>query len=248
MRRTPESADPAARPSGRPVLPAVLAVLVVLTAVSLTDHAVPGASLWGGPPIAVALLAAARLCGLSWSELGLGADRAGVGARWAAAIVVIVALVYLAGVLVPPTRQAFLDSRYHTGVGKALLRAFVVIPLGTVLLEEVAFRSVLWGLLRRRLGTAWVMITTSVLFGVWHVLPSLNLAHANPGVGALVRDAGGAAEAVSVLGAVLFTALGGLVFAELRRRTGSLLPSLAAHWATNALGIVFGLLAWHLAR
>lgn len=247
MRRTTESAEPDAGSGGRSVVIAVLAVVAVLAAVNLADHAVSGVSLWLGPPVAVALVAAARLWGLSWQDLGLGADRAGTGARWAAAILLVVAVVYLVGVLVPLTREAFLDSRYHVGVGKALLDAFVVIPLGTVLPEEIAFRSVLWGLLRERLPTAAVMITTSILFGLWHVLPSLHLAGANEGVGALVSGAGGAGQALAVVGAVLFTALGGLVFAALRRRTGSLLPSIAAHWATNAFGVLFGVLAWHLA-
>lgn len=238
-------APPAAR---RSVLVAVLALVVVLVAANVTDHFVPGASLWSGPPLAIALLAAAHWWGLSWRDLGLGADRLGTGARWAAAIVVVVAVVYLVGVLLPITRHAFLDSRYHVGLGEALLKALVVIPLGTVLLEEVAFRSVLWGVLRERFTTAWVMVTTSVLFGIWHVLPSLGLANDNAEVGTLVRGARGGAAVITVLAAVLFTALAGMVLAELRRRTQSLLPSVAAHWATNGLGVLFGVLAWHLVQ
>jgi membrane protease YdiL (CAAX protease family) len=58
---------------------------------------------------------------------------------------------------------------------------------------------------------------------------------------------GAASNAISVLGTVAFTALGGVVFGELRRRTDSLLTSMAAHWATNGIGVLFGLLAWKLA-
>jgi uncharacterized protein len=36
------------------------------------------------------------------------------------------------------------------------------------------------------------------------------------------------------------------VFGQLRRRSGSVLASAGAHWATNALGVLFGLLAWRL--
>ena len=60
----------------------------------------------------------------------------------------LVSVVYLVGVVVPLTRPAFLDARYHLGLHGALVTAFVVIPLGTILLEEVAFRSVLWGCCR----------------------------------------------------------------------------------------------------
>jgi uncharacterized protein len=37
------------------------------------------------------------------------------------------------------------------------------------------------------------------------------------------------------------------VFGELRRRSGSVLASAGAHWATNALGVLVGLMAWRLA-
>jgi uncharacterized protein len=56
-----------------------------------------------------------------------------------------------------------------------MLTAFVLIPIGTVLLEEVAFRGVLWGLLPTARGTAVATIGSSVLFSLWHVLPSLGL-------------------------------------------------------------------------
>jgi membrane protease YdiL (CAAX protease family) len=52
---------------------------------------------------------------------------------------------------------------------------------------------------------------------------------------------------VAVAGTVGFTALGGVVIGELRRRSGSVLASVGMHWATNALGVLFGLLAWQLA-
>jgi membrane protease YdiL (CAAX protease family) len=49
-----------------------------------------------------------------------------------------------------------------------------------------------------------------------------------------------------VLGTVAFTALGGVIAGELRRRSGSVLASAGMHWATNALGVLFALGAWHL--
>jgi uncharacterized protein len=157
----------------------------------------------------------------------------------------VVAGVYVVGLLLPATRPAFLDDRYDLPLGAALHKALVVIPLGTVVLEEIAFRSVLWGVLARHMGPWRVLATTSVLFGFWHVLPSLSLGESNRGVSDAV---GGAGTAVLVAGTVAFTAVGGLVFGELRRRTGSVLASAAAHWATNALGVLFGLVAWRLDR
>jgi membrane protease YdiL (CAAX protease family) len=50
------------------------------------------------------------------------------------------------------------------------------------------------------------------------------------------------------VGTVALTTVGGLVFGELRRRSGSVVASAGAHWATNALGVLFGLLARELER
>ncbi|SDJ09766.1 CAAX protease self-immunity [Frankineae bacterium MT45] len=238
--------DLAKQPSRRRVVVAVGGVITLLVLLNVVDHIYSGSSLWLGPIVAVVLLAASHGFGLSWSELGLGRDRLGVGARWAAILIALVVAVYLVAVLIPLTRKAFLDDRYHTGVAAALFTAFVRIPLGTVLLEEVAFRSVLWGLLSRVMRQRWVLITTSLLFGCWHVLPSLNLAASNEAVRSVLGGSAGAARVAAIVGAVLFTSLGGLLFGELRRRSGSLLPSLGLHWATNALGVLFGLLAWGL--
>ena len=85
------------------------------------------------------LLGYARLSGLSWAQLGLGRDRIRCGAVCAAGAIAAVGVVYLVGVLQPATRLAFLGARCHLDVAGALLSALVVIPVGTVLLEEVAF-------------------------------------------------------------------------------------------------------------
>lgn len=69
----------------------------------------------------------------------------------------------------------------------------------------------------------------------------------NPAVGNAVEALGPFARVTVVAGTVAFTALGGIVAGELRRRSGSLFASVGMHWATNALGVLFGVMAWHLA-
>ena len=217
-------------------------VVLVLAAINATDHLLHP-PWWVRALEGVALVAWARLDGLTWSQLGLGRDRVGAGCRWGLAVIGLVAGVYVVGVLLPLTRPAFQDVRYDLPLPEALRTAFVVIPFGTVALEELAFRSVLWGMLSRHQRPWQVLVTTSVLFGFWHVLPSLHVGSTNRGVSDAV---GGAGNAAVVAGIVAFTTAGGLVFGELRRRSGSVLASAGAHWATNALGVLFGLLAWHL--
>jgi len=217
------------------------AVVLTLAAINLTDHLLHP-PWWVRTLEGAGLLAWGRLDGLTWSQLGLGRDRLGAGCRWAAGAIAVVAGVYVVGVLLPPTRPAFQDVRYDLPIGGALYTAFVVIPFGTVVLEELAFRSVLWGMLSRHLQGWQVLAATSTLFGFWHVIPALSAGRTNLGV----SDAVGGAGTVAVVGTVLLTTIGGFVFGELRRRSGSVLASVGAHWATNALGVLFGLVAWRL--
>jgi membrane protease YdiL (CAAX protease family) len=218
------------------------AVVLVLAVINVTGHLLHP-PWWVGLLEATALLVWARLAGLSWDRLGLGRDRLPSGVRWGLAAIAVVAAVYAAGLLIPLTRPAFQDVRYDLPVPDALRTVFVTIPFGTVLLEELAFRSVLWGFLSRHCRPWQVLLTTSVLFGFWHVIPALDVGATNRGVADTV---GGGGSIAVFVGAIALTTVGGLVFGELRRRSGSVLAAMGAHWAFNALGVLFGLLAWRL--
>jgi membrane protease YdiL (CAAX protease family) len=222
---------------------AVPVVVAILAGINIVDVKVPHASLVAGPVCAAGLIAIARLAGLEWQDLGLGAGTWRRGATWAGIEIAVVAVVFALGAALPLTRNAFHDSRYHVSWPHALLTAFVLIPVGTVLLEEVAFRGVLWGLLRSTRGTTIATIVSSLLFGLWHVLPSLSLNSDNAEVGNAVGT-GQSGELVTVLSTVLFTALSGVLFCELRRRSGSLLAPAGLHWATNALGVLASAAVW----
>jgi CAAX protease family protein len=222
---------------------AVAVVVVVLVVVNVVDARVAHASLVVGPVGAAGFLVIARWAGLSWQELGLGRGTWRRGLIWAAGAIGAVAVVFAVGAALPATRDAFRDARYQLGWEHALLTAFLLIPLGTVLFEEVAFRGVLWGLLRRGHGTLIATIVSSALFGLWHVLPSLGLATDNQAIGSTVGK-GTSGEALAVLATVLFTGLAGVVFCELRRRSGSLLASIGLHWATNGLGVLAAASIW----
>ena len=220
---------------------AVVLVVVLLAVINVVDIRVRHAALVIGPVGAIALVATARLAGLSWEELGFRNIRRGL--KWAGVIVGAAAVVLAAGAALPLTREAFRDDRYRLGLGDALLTTFVLIPVGTVLLEEVAFRGVLWGLLRRVRGTAFATVVSSALFGLWHVLPSLGLATDNQAIGGAVGT-GRSGQVLAIAATVLFTGASGVVFCELRRRSGSLLPSAALHWAVNGLSVLASAAVW----
>jgi membrane protease YdiL (CAAX protease family) len=190
---------------------------------------------------AALLVALARRDGCSWTALGLGRESLGPGLRWAGALVAAVLLGYLVAVALPPTRQAFADTRATSLSGAALLWHLLVrIPLGTALLEEVAFRGVVYAMVERRRGVRAAVVGSSLLFGLWHVLPSLGLRRAN----AAVADVLGSGPVGAVVAAVAATTLAGVVFCELRRRSGGLLAPFALHWALNALGLLVAWLAF----
>lgn len=223
--------------------PAVCVTIAVLAAVNVVDIRVRHASLVTGPGCAAVLVAIARLAGLSWADLGLGRTAWRRGLTWAAVAISVAAVAVAAGAALPLTREAFRDSRYQLGLADALFTAFVLIPVGTVLVEEVAFRGVLWGLLRRVSGTFPATVASSLLFGLWHVLPSLGFAADNEAIGGAVGR-GRSVQDVTVLATVLFTAVAGAVFCELRRRSGSVLASAGLHWAVNGLSVLASAAVW----
>lgn len=131
------------------------------------------------------LLALARRSGLSWSELGF--HRCSRGLRIGGALASAVAAVYGAGIAIPATRRFFRDERaLSLSRSRALEEALLQVPIGTVLLEEVGFRGVLHALLARSYGSRTAVAVSSALFGLWHVLPAIDMTAANPALSGLV--------------------------------------------------------------
>lgn len=223
------------RPRAAAALSATGGVLIV---VALVQWALPPRSMVVVGPVATGvLLLLTRRAGLTAEDLGLARGSWKTGACYGAACVAVVSVIYGVAVLIPAVRSAFLDERYRSDLPTGALTAFVLIPLGTILFEEIAFRGVLWGLLQPHPGRAWATLASSVLFGLWHVVPSMHLNEANPAVADLAGP-GRTGQMLTVASAVLFTALAGVLLCELRRLSGSLLAPVGLHWATNGLGVL----------
>ncbi|MEY9855234.1 membrane protease YdiL (CAAX protease family) [Catenulispora sp. GAS73] len=200
------------------------------------------------PELVVAFVVTGLFAALAWwsghalEELGLDRESWPLGLKWSGIVIGGVALVYLGGALLPATRSLFTDQRYASLTAwQVAVRVFVDVPFATVLAEEVAFRGVLFGLALRRWAPLGATAFSSLMFGCWHILSSLHLNTEKPALTSLLGPSGLGA-ALADLGTVVFTGLGGAVFCELRRRSGSLLVPMSFHWATNALGYVFGFL------
>jgi membrane protease YdiL (CAAX protease family) len=223
----------------------IAAVLVVLVAANVWVHIGPRrAHLLTQPVAGLLLLALGRLAGLSWADLGLAAGTVGVGVLVGVGGAVLLAAGYAVALAIPALRGAFLDIRYDVGLRSALRIAMVEIPLSTVLLEEVAFRAVVWGLVAAERGPVAATVVSSALFGVWHVLPALDLARTSTAIGGSAMSR--RRRAMVVGATVLGTAAAGVLLAELRRRTGSVLAPMVIHWAANAIGVLASAWAWRL--
>lgn len=227
----------------RPAFRWAIAVLVAWNV--LNNRVLPT---WSYVPVnlieAGVLVAIARWAHTSWDDLGLDRRRAGAGLRWGLAAMALVIAVYLVGLAVPGLHGLFASNdAKEASFWRMLYESLIRIPLGTVVLEEVAFRGVLLAL-GARLWRWWpAAAVSSALFGLWHVLPSARLTSVNLGFEDVASHAGG--QVGVVVGAVLTTFVAGLVFCWLRRRSGSLLAPALLHVATNSWGLFF---AWLLAR
>ncbi|WP_222269353.1 CPBP family intramembrane glutamic endopeptidase [Modestobacter marinus] len=179
------------------------------------------------------LVAAARWTGLTWAELGLSPGRLWAGLRWGGACSAVVALALTAAVAVPALRPLLTDARAaDLNAGDVAVEVLVRIPLGTVLWEEVAFRGVLLAALARVLPVRRAVATAAILFGVWHIRPTLSGLAANDLVDAAWL------RTLAVFGVCAFTAAAGALLCWLRLRSGSLLAPALLHLATNTLGTV----------
>ena len=178
--------------------------------------------------------------GLDRADLGLERRDAARGLAYGAALWAVVALVLVAAAALPATRDALQDDGTIVSTGAMLRRTLIVIPLGTALLEEAAFRGVLLGLLDRVTSAGRALVASAVVFGLWHLLPVWR----GGGAGEL-GDADGAGRFGAVAATFVATFVAGLAFGWLRQRSTSLIAPIAAHLATNSVVFVA---AWSLAR
>jgi len=137
-------------------------------------------------------------------------------------------------VAIPATRSYFESGEVRSDSTVArVLEPFVVIPLATVVFEEVIFRGVLLALLLRFTTRVRAILYGVIAFGLWHIPPALSDAKGK-----------GSIEAVGiVLGTIAFTTAAGVVFSWLRLRSGSLLAPIMAHIASNSFACVGALFA-----
>jgi len=174
-----------------------------------------------------AVLGVARAGGARASELGLSPTSAARGARLGARAAAPVALAVAAVVAVPRTRRLVHDEKISaTSPREAAFETFVRIPLETAVAEELIFRGALLALGTRARSRPSAIVTSSLCFGAWHVVPTL---------GSLARGAGTEAlpTPASTVAVVAATSVAGLGFAMLRVRSDSVVAPIIVHATLN---------------
>ena len=200
--------------------------------------------LLGPLPVAVGLLTAALILvawtgGLTRADLGLAWTDVPAGLGYGAAAAGLVLLVLLVAALIPATNGFLHDSRAAISGGRLAYELGVSIVLLTAIPEEFAFRGVLLGSALRIWGPWRASAVTSVLFGLWHIAPTLGTMSDNHEFRSAAASVAG--QSLVVLGAIAVTFAAGLIFCWLRLKSGSLIAPVLAHAATNGLALT---VAW----
>ena len=183
--------------------------------------------------VAAVVILIGRGAGLTAAELGLARRDLASGVKVGLLAAAVVAIGLLVAVVLPSLDSVLEDDVVATdSAAMRWLRPLVRIPLGTVVFEELLFRSVLFGLILRRWGDVAAVVGTAALFGLWHVVPAWETAEGS--------------VAAAVAGTVAVTTVAGVLFGLLRRWSRSVVAPMLAHWATNSLAYLAALVSMGL--
>lgn len=184
----------------------------------------------------------ALLVGASWQDLGLDVHNlmrgmlVGVGIS----IPIIIGIVSVAAI--PLFRNLFSDGpSKHKSSRMTVFELVLRIPFGTALSEEVIFRSVLLGLLLSTYSTFWAVVLSSMLFGVWHIIPTLNTLSNNDSFSELIDEQRHRRIGYLVL-TILVTMAAGAGLSWLRIWTGSVITPWIVHTCINSVAVLSGFL------
>jgi membrane protease YdiL (CAAX protease family) len=187
----------------------------------------------------------AARAGAGVREQGLAPWDAPKGALYGVAAAVPVAAALAGGLLIGESRKLYGEQRIKNAtIGNAAHEVLVRIPLGTALPEELIFRGAVLALLSRYHDPVVANAISSVLFGLWHIAPTIDRLETN----AAISGHPPAHQAAWVATAVGATAASGLFLGWLRRRSGSIVAPWLVHSAANGVGYAAGWLSARIAE
>lgn len=147
---------------------------------------------------------------------------------------VIISLAIASTIFIPAAKGFLNDKRViRLSTRQFLYKTLVNLPIGTVFLEEVVFRGVMLALLMQEFSTLNSVLISSLLFGLWHIIPAYTSVVTNDALNKMKKPA-----IPVVAGTVFITFLAGIGFSWLRLASGSLIAPMMAHFATNSGGLI----------
>jgi membrane protease YdiL (CAAX protease family) len=175
--------------------------------------------------------------GVPLEEQGLSPKSTKCALRLGGIASVPVALAMISGARIRSLRdlyrpEALSPVPFKTVLAESLLR----VPFITALPEELIFRGGLLALASRATSTCRAAALTSLLFGLFHIAPTLSRIRG----GSVLRQQARIPVWARVLSNVIVTALAGLALARLRFRSRSIMAPWLVHSTANASGILAG--------
>ena len=176
--------------------------------------------------------------GLTLSEMGMGLSYVIKGILIALALSAIITIGTLIIAVIPSFRRFFLGENLAHAKGPLIMfEAAIRIPFSTALIEEVLFRGVLLGLLLTHYDTLTALIYASVVFGLWHIFPTIASLEQNDAA-AIIVGKKRSRQAIGIFGAVTVTAIAGMLFGYARILANSILAPWLIHWSINSSGVL----------
>lgn len=181
-------------------------------------------------------IALGLVIGLSFEELGLAQFSKGLMVGGLLSLAIIVGTFVVS--FIPPVKKIFIaENHANLKKGRLIFESAVRIPLGTALVEETLFRGLLLGVLLVSYSELTALIVSSVIFGLWHILPTIDSLAKNDAALAIVGQKR-RWHFAGVAAVVVVTAIAGAGFSYLRIVSGSLLAPWLVHWAINSSGTI----------
>ena len=173
--------------------------------------------------------------------VGLAGPDGGLLAAWGSATMVAMTSVGMVMMSRPQLRGHLADPRMGAmSTRGAAAHILFRIPLITVVIEEAVFRGVLHAALIALYPEPVALWGGAVLFGLWHIGPGLDQAHA--------VDRRNLARFIHVLITVMATTAAGAFLVWLRLETGSIWVPVAVHAGVNMTLATFARLATTLPK
>lgn len=175
-----------------------------------------------------------RLAGLSLADVGLSKSQIGSGLKYGLIAIGIIAMVF--AIIYFVDQNVFRDKRYDHALSTALYSALLLVPLKTVIFEELAFRGIMPALVKGiGANLLIIVVSSSLLFGLWHIASA-------PKSDAL--SVGHYSNWLIVAAIFMATSAGGAILYFLRYQSDSLIASMLVHWFVNGFAIVLASLSW----